>query len=77
MTSVKTVVLILLFAVPTFLTFGQDAEELAQEPSVQVSGAEEQEEEPSGDDVSDTAPDRFIPTEQVSQDVGISFPSDI
>lgn len=76
-TAGKTFAVILVVFALAFTSIAQDTDELTQETNVQVSEQEEQNVEPTGDEVDEPGQDRFIPTEQVSQDIGVSFPSDI
>jgi hypothetical protein len=61
----------------TWQVLAQDVEEAAPlEPAAELEQAVEAEEQEDVED-SDPEEDRFIPTEQVSQDLGVSFPVDI
>lgn len=75
--------LILVFIGGMFLTlqitgtFGQEDVASTQAPVEQANAQDQEEDEQQSDEVSDPEQGRFIPTEQVSQDLGVSFPSDI
>lgn len=87
MTGLKKIfIMALVFCIAHFPLLAAEVQlesEIEETSDVQQSGADnvETDNSASGDDTEDVSeeesPSRFIPTEQISQDLGVSFPADI